>query len=442
MVSSTPSTPTPWANRRSGGFRCRSPGGGGTRLLIADASVLGAGGVRVFDGYDLNGSGKEEFFAKVGAGASIEILGLFEVVDCELRRISVEGVPSTFGVGGSLRFVNGLECYDADLNGANDFLIVYTGERLGESSEFEITAEQYALQDGTLRWILADGIAGDETDPGFAKFRQARLSGPRTRPSLALGLVEYGDRSQPPLQVMLQQGSGELIDLTGRGADVPGKHTGQSPTQDPPHHVERLGAQGPTTAMVATPHPAIVEIERLERPRRAALDAVVELRLEALVGQQLQEEGRHHQRAVPLVERAKRPHEHDVEGPIRLSVLSDLIDRLEHRLGSGEAVGVAPQRGEAVERLDLGDRVEVAPAPVELHRNVAERLEPSPELRLRAPHPLRHPPHLAVVVGVEADDAIGFAQLPRTQHHGAVAVERHQPPFASSTPPNRRSRSW
>ena len=151
-------------------------GGGGGTLQIMDVGA-GIGGVRVYDGTDLNGSGKEEFFAKVGAGASVNILGLFEVVDCTLRRVTIDGQPTEFAIGGSINFVNGLDCIDLDVDGVNDFIVVYTGQRLGESAEFEITAAQYALVDGALQFIVADGIGGNENDANFGDFSSAGCEG-------------------------------------------------------------------------------------------------------------------------------------------------------------------------------------------------------------------------------------------------------------------------
>ncbi len=148
--------------------------GGGTTLQIMDP-FTGAGGARVYDGSDLNGDGKDEFFAKVGAGASVSILGLFEVVDCTLRRVTIDGQPSEFAIGSSVNFVAGLDCPDA--GGANDSIVVYTGQRLGETTEFEITAAQYALEDGALELILADGIGADQNDADFARFSSAGCPG-------------------------------------------------------------------------------------------------------------------------------------------------------------------------------------------------------------------------------------------------------------------------
>ncbi len=151
-------------------------GGGGTALQIVDPGA-NLSGVQVFDGYDIDGSGTDEFFARVGAGASATILGLFEVVECAIERVTVDGAPTEFPVGASLNFVSGLSCYDADVNGFNDFLVLYSGQRLGQTPEFEVTGTQYALQNGALTFILADGIGGNENDADFSDLSSAGCPG-------------------------------------------------------------------------------------------------------------------------------------------------------------------------------------------------------------------------------------------------------------------------
>ncbi len=150
-------------------------GGGASQQLLDPGTSLA--GARPFDGFDINGNGKDEFFARVGAGASTSEFGLFEVVDCTIHRIALDGQPSVFTAGASVNFVSGFECVDIDANGANDFLIVYTGSRLGETDEFEITAAQYFVLDGMVTFMLADGIGGNINDPDFAKFASAGCPG-------------------------------------------------------------------------------------------------------------------------------------------------------------------------------------------------------------------------------------------------------------------------
>lgn len=144
-------------------------GGGGATYAVDHPGAL-LSGVRANDGVDLNGDGTEEFFAKIGAGAAATIIGLFDVIDCEIVHVTVDGSPTELTVGASVGNFSGFECLDIDANDANDFLLVYTGQRLGDSDDFEVTAIQYALQNGTLQLILADGLGMTEGEPGFMEF--------------------------------------------------------------------------------------------------------------------------------------------------------------------------------------------------------------------------------------------------------------------------------
>lgn len=144
-------------------------GGGGTTLPVDNPGAL-LSGVRANDGLDLNGDGTEEFFAKIGAGASATIMGIFDVIDCALVQATIDGQPAELTTGASLGNFSGYECLDIDVNGANDFLLVYSGQRLGNSDDFEVTAIQYALQDGALELIVADGLGMTEGQPGFMEF--------------------------------------------------------------------------------------------------------------------------------------------------------------------------------------------------------------------------------------------------------------------------------
>ncbi len=158
-----PDTPNQWW------LQVSFAGGGGSALAVDHPGAL-LSGVRANDGVDLNGDGTEEFFAKIGAGASTTIMGVFDVIDCALVHVTIEGTPSELTTGATVGSFSGFECLDIDVNGANDFLLVYSGQRLGDSNDFEVTAIQYALVDGELDLILADGLGMTEGDPGFMEF--------------------------------------------------------------------------------------------------------------------------------------------------------------------------------------------------------------------------------------------------------------------------------
>lgn len=141
-------------------------GGGGSTLAVANPHV-GFIDALAFDGIDINGSGKEEFFAKIGAGASAQVFGLFEVDDCQLQAIQLDGEQALFARGGGVNRFSSFACDDVDGNGANDFVISFEGSRVGESSDFEITTTEYAVSGGQLQLIQSNVTVRDENDPSF-----------------------------------------------------------------------------------------------------------------------------------------------------------------------------------------------------------------------------------------------------------------------------------
>jgi undecaprenyl diphosphate synthase len=94
---------------------------------------------------------------------------------------------------------------------------------------------------------------------------------------------------------------------------------------------------------------------------------------------------------------------------------------------------------EGIQRFDLGDHVKGVPNR-KLQVDVGERLEPSAELRGRAPYPLRHPTNLAAVAAQHSDDPIGFAELVRAKNHCFVTVSRHLDIVPDMAKPARRAR--
>ena len=170
-----------------------------------------------------------------------------------------------------------------------------------------------------------------------------------------------------------------------------------------------------------------IRMARPELGECAVIFGVGGLGLHALQCQQLQEESRHDQLAVDAVQRGQGPDEHHMPVGVASGLGRQMIDGLQHGGGSGEAAGVGPEAREAVDGLSLGESVELAAAPVQLHRHVAGRLQARAELRAGAPHPLGHGADLAMSQGVQVHNAVCLAQLPGAQHHRLVAVEAHRP---------------
>ena len=102
--------------------------------------------------------------------------------------------------------------------------------------------------------------------------------------------------------------------------------------------------------------------------------------------------------------------QHLVQPGVGVALLRHLVARLQQRLRLGQPVEVLPHRPEDLDRLGLGDDVELA-ALVEQQRHVHHRLQPRPEPGLGLAHALGHRPHLAPALGQQGDDAVGLAQL-------------------------------
>src|SRR5664279_2408451 len=115
-----------------------------------------------------------------------------------------------------------------------------------------------------------------------------------------------------------------------------------------------------------------------------------------------------------------------------MTLLADLVDHLEHGHGRGHPVEVLTDDTEGVHHLDLVDGVEIATSLPAEQGNVAERLEPGPELRGGAAHALGHRPDLAVFLGHQRHDPVRLAEADGAQHHATIAKEGHRGGLGSS----------
>ena len=225
--------------------------------------------------------------------------------------------------------------------------------------------------------------------------------------------------------MQLEGGGGDRLHLVGERPVRQRQGHVEPAAQHGPGHRERLVGHRPTSSAGPATHPADVEGQRQLAVLLAAADAAVELGGDALCGQQLEEERSRHQRRVALVDGAQTAHEHVVEPRCGLAVLGELLDRLEQRRGPTQAGQVLTGAAERLDGLGLGDDVELAAPLVQLQRRVGAGLQPGPELRAGAAHPLGDGADLARLPGHQHHDAIGFAELVGAQHHRRVAVEAH-----------------
>ena len=117
--------------------------------------------------------------------------------------------------------------------------------------------------------------------------------------------------------------------------------------------------------------------------------------MHALEREQLPEERGRDERVAQVAQRAQRARQHAVERGVGLALLGDLVDGFEHRHRVREQRVLLAQVPVRLDRLDLGDDVELA-APVALERDPARRLEAGAELGRGLADPLGDRPHLAV----------------------------------------------
>lgn len=83
--------------------------GGGADTVIAQSDDLTP--PRPIGGFDIDGDGTEEAFLTVGAGASTTLVGVFDISNCVVGRITTSGAPAVFRVGASLGAESGLICH-------------------------------------------------------------------------------------------------------------------------------------------------------------------------------------------------------------------------------------------------------------------------------------------------------------------------------------------
>jgi hypothetical protein len=137
-------------------------GGGAETIVQGD----GQSPVNVIGGADLDGDGAAEIWAKVGAGASAEIVGLFRFAGCEVSAVQLNGGPASFPVGGSVGNTAGVDCADGK--------VIALAASSSDGETYETTKTSYGLADGTLTLSGTETGTAKANDPGFAAFTSFR----------------------------------------------------------------------------------------------------------------------------------------------------------------------------------------------------------------------------------------------------------------------------
>lgn len=83
---------------------------------VADDVLSGPGpAMTAIGGATVDGYPVEEAWVKVGSGSSTDIIGLLMLLDCDLKRVELNGVPGEFPIGATATAADGLGCYGFDV---------------------------------------------------------------------------------------------------------------------------------------------------------------------------------------------------------------------------------------------------------------------------------------------------------------------------------------
>ncbi len=144
-------TLTTYVADKSAGFRVLFGGGGGFQNPIAYAGA-GDGAVKALGLTSLVGQVTPDdvtlqVFARVGSGASTQIVGLYHYENCALQPVNLpDGKDATFVVGGGVMHADGLAC---DGVAAGVVLAVYSANS-SNGSKFATSVQGYRYANGGL----------------------------------------------------------------------------------------------------------------------------------------------------------------------------------------------------------------------------------------------------------------------------------------------------
>lgn len=97
------------AYQAAGAWHLRTELSAGGAVDVAVPDVGTGESVKAIGGFNLD-SGVDEAFATVGSGAYTTHVGIWKMGSCQLTRLTVDGQPSTFPVGASVRNQVGVRC--------------------------------------------------------------------------------------------------------------------------------------------------------------------------------------------------------------------------------------------------------------------------------------------------------------------------------------------
>ena len=119
---------------------------GGTAVVDAGGPTAGASPLSLLGGADLGGDG-ETLLAVVGSGASVNLVGLFQFVECAISRVTDEaGRPIELPVGGTVTHGDGLRCS----SGPEGAGLTRLSATSSDGVIFETTETRYRVDGNTL----------------------------------------------------------------------------------------------------------------------------------------------------------------------------------------------------------------------------------------------------------------------------------------------------
>ncbi len=143
--------------------------GGGADLTLSGINPgPGAAPLAVIGGAKVDGDPSEEIWARVGAGASRSLVGLFVFRSCHLEPVILNREPAVLPVGGTVRIQTGVECTDADRDGVGD-LVAYESES-NDGTSFVGTGKLYHQAGATLTQAGTVPIAFSASDPASRRY--------------------------------------------------------------------------------------------------------------------------------------------------------------------------------------------------------------------------------------------------------------------------------
>ncbi len=137
----------------------------------------GVATVEVLGGADLDADGGDEVWARVGAGASVSVIGLFRFHGCGLSAVTfASGAPVELPVGGSVRSLSGVACGTTE--GPDQGFTARSATNT-QGLHYETVSTEYQLDEGVAtvaREERADQEQGDGEMEPFATFACGDLS--------------------------------------------------------------------------------------------------------------------------------------------------------------------------------------------------------------------------------------------------------------------------